>query len=70
MRQKQKGTRTQIVDLAEIAVELSESEMRIVSGGISVNMASCTVVKNSPNSAGFKLAGRTQYITGGDWDTD
>lgn len=69
MVQKQKGTRTQIKDLAKIAVELSEREMRIVSGGISVNMIACAV--NSPSSAMlFGRGNRTNIVTGNDWDSD
>ena len=69
MLQKQKGTRTQIKDLAEIAVELSEREMRIVSGGISVNMLACAV--NSPPSSAMLFGrGGTNIGTGNDWDSD
>lgn len=68
MIQKQKGTRTQIEDLAEIAVELSEREMRIVSGGVSVNMRACAV--NSPSSSAMLFGGCTNVATGNDWDCD
>jgi hypothetical protein len=68
MLQKQKCTRTQITDLAEIAVELSDREMRIVSGGISVNMRSCAV--NISSSGGTLFAGCTNVATGQDWDCD
>ena len=39
---KQKGTRTQITNLADVAVELSDREMRIVSGGILASIFACS----------------------------
>jgi hypothetical protein len=64
---KQKAMRTQITDLSEIAVELSEREMRIVSGGLRTNGMAC-----SPLFApvGGSFLPRTSYITGGDHDSD
>ena len=61
----QKSTRTQITDLPEIAVELSEREMRVVSGGLA-STAGC----NSVASAGGSLMDTTQKLTNSDWDTD
>lgn len=63
---KQKDTRTQIVDLPETAVELSEREMRIVSGGLASKLASCYTATATVGG----LADKTQYNTNGDWDTD
>jgi hypothetical protein len=38
----QKVTRTQITDLPEIAAELSERELRIVSGGLTASAMACS----------------------------
>jgi hypothetical protein len=38
----QKVTRTQITDLPEIAAELSERELRIVSGGLTTGAMACS----------------------------
>lgn len=70
MTQKQKGKRTQIADLAEIAVELSEREMRIVSGGISANMLACAVNIPPGSAMLFGRGGCTNVATGNDWDCD
>lgn len=64
----QKGTRTRIADIPEIAVELSEREMRIVSGGLTAIWRGCSVVPLL--QAGVSIRPRTQYNTNGDWDTD
>jgi len=61
-----KDTRTQIIDLPEIAVELSERDLRIVTGGLTARLA-CNAA-SSANVSG--LMGKTNYVTGGDWDTD
>ena len=66
MFQKSKITRTQIADLPEINVELTESDMRIVSGGLKSGVYGCGV-----RVASVSLRGdRTQYNTNGDWDSD
>ncbi len=57
MSQNQKATRTQINDLPEMDVELSEDEMRIVSGGYAAPTNKIT---------GSSLA----CFAGGDWDPD
>jgi hypothetical protein len=67
MLQKQQGTRTQITDLAEIAVELSDREMRIVSGGILATVLACAV--HSPPISG-SLGSRSNTTNDGDHDTD
>jgi hypothetical protein len=65
MTPKQQGTRTQIKDLPEIAIELPEKELRIVSGGLrSIGAISCY------SSVAMVIGDRTQYVTGGDWDSD
>ncbi len=48
---KQNAIRTQITDLEEIAVELSEREMRIVSGGLTPTARACVAVIYGPNNA-------------------
>jgi hypothetical protein len=58
MTTKSKATRTQITDLPEIAVELTEQEMRIVSGG-----ARSTQQKTNKTTACSPTGGL-------DWDTD
>ena len=63
---KQKDTRTQIADLPETAVELSEREMRIVSGGLASKSLACYTASAKVGG----LADKTQYNTNGDWDTD
>jgi len=69
MTQKSKATRTEIRDLPEIAVELTEEEMRITAGG--------ALASGTSSTTSFRSLGKTQYITyslacvaGGDWDTD
>jgi hypothetical protein len=64
---KQKAMRTQITDLPEIAVELSEREMRIVSGGLTSTARACSAFITQ---IGGNMRPRTQYNTSGDWDTD
>jgi hypothetical protein len=59
-----KGTRTQIKDLPHNVVQLPEEELRIVTGGLISKGLGC----NAPVMTA--LAGRTEYITGGDHDTD
>jgi lactobin A/cerein 7B family class IIb bacteriocin len=72
----QKDTRTQITDLPEVSVELSEREMRIVSGGLAPRVGGCGVValaasaKMVSGGIGGSLGDKTQYNTNGDWDTD
>jgi hypothetical protein len=64
MSSNQKSTRTQITDLPEIAVQMQEEELRIVSGGlISRNFSCYSPIKST-------LAGVTNVATGQDWDTD
>jgi len=61
-----KSTRTQIQDLPEISAELSEREMRIVTGGLLAVMA-CSALAFAP----IAMVDRTSYITGrGDHDSD
>jgi hypothetical protein len=55
-----KASRTQIYDLPEHAVELSDVDMRIVSGGLT-SLQACY----SANATT-----RTNKATGQDWDTD
>ena len=64
---KQKAMRTGITDLSEIAVELSEREMRIVSGGLSTNGLACSAF--IPQVVG-SMRPRTNVATGQDWDSD
>jgi hypothetical protein len=68
MFQKSKITRTQIADLPEINVELSDRELRIVSGGLRpvMNCVSRVPVKKSSFSSGTA----TDYNTSGDHDPD
>jgi hypothetical protein len=58
----QKVTRTQITDLAEIAVELSERELRIVSGGLTASAMACSPMVTT------QIGGRIYRGTGGDGD--
>jgi hypothetical protein len=64
---KEKATRTRMTDLPQIAVELSDREMRIVSGGLKAGAMACFQFVAPPSGS---LRGTTQYNTGGDWDTD
>jgi hypothetical protein len=64
---KHKSLRTRITDLAEIAVELSAREMRIVSGGLAPFAMACA--PNIAQTSG-SMRPRTGYITGGDHDSD
>jgi hypothetical protein len=64
---KQTATRTQISDLPEIAVELSEREMRVISGGLT-NMLACFQATPSKLTRGLQA---TSSITApADHDTD
>jgi hypothetical protein len=65
MTQKQKGARTQITDLPEITVELSENELRIVSGGLRP-IHSCY----ANNASASMISGESNVATGQDWDSD
>jgi hypothetical protein len=56
-----KTTRTEINDIPETSVELSELEMRVVSGGLSSQLA-CYSARG--------LAAPTNVLTGQDWDSD
>jgi hypothetical protein len=56
-----KTTRTEINDIPETSVELSELEMRIVSGGLASQLA-CYSASG--------LAAATNVHTGQDWDSD
>ncbi len=74
MSQKLKTARTQIADLPEVAVEMSDQDMQSVSGGLSLvsgGLKSKTVGCNSrvmlASSSGLN---GTNVITNGDWDTD
>lgn len=58
----QKVTRTQITDLPEIAAELSERELRIVSGGLTASVMACSPLVTT------KIGGRIYRGTGGDGD--
>jgi hypothetical protein len=53
-----KTNRTHINDLPEQAVELSDVDMRIVSGGM-LSLQAC-----------YSAQVKTNKTTGGDWDTD
>jgi len=64
MLAKHKGTRTQIADLPQNVIQLPEEELRIVTGGLISKGLGC----NAPVVTA--LAGRTEYNTGGDHDTD
>lgn len=67
MFQKSKITRTQIADLPEIDVELSDKELRIVSGSLRAVLScySRVAVKKSSFSGT-----PTDYNTSGDHDAD
>jgi hypothetical protein len=65
--EKHTATRTQITDLPEIAVELSEREMRVISGGLT-NMLACFQAVPSKLTRGLQA---TSSITApADHDTD
>ena len=61
-----KTKRTLISNLPEIAVELSEREMRIVSGGLSGAGFAC----QAAHVGKFRGALVTNFNTGGDHDSD
>ena len=63
------NTRTQIANLSETDVELSEREMRVVSGGLTPRIAMC-FAGTTLAGVGVSLMDKTQYNTQGDWDTD
>jgi hypothetical protein len=65
-RQK-KALQTQIADLAATPVELTEREMRVVSGGFSSTITACAVY--APPSAGF-AAPSYGTINDGDHDVE
>jgi hypothetical protein len=73
MFQKSKITRTQIADLPE----LTESEMRDVSGGLISDMRivsgglrpGVTCISRVAVKSSLKGT-KTEYVTNGDWDTD
>jgi|HubBroStandDraft_1064217.scaffolds.fasta_scaffold08325_5 hypothetical protein len=56
-----KTMRTEINDIPETSVELSELEMRVVSGGLASLLACYSA---------SALAGSTNVHTGQDWDSD
>ena len=58
MLPNQDGTRTQITDLPEKADELSDEDLRIVSGGL--------MARGTNKITGSAL----MCVRGGDWDTD
>lgn len=76
MFQKSNITRTQIADLPE----LTESDMRSVSGGLKSAISDMRIVsgglKSGVYGCGVRIASvslrgdRTQYNTNGDWDSD
>jgi hypothetical protein len=65
-----KTKRAEINDLPEIAVELSERDMRVVSGGLTSNLACYSALSVGTTKAGAALMDKTTYNTNGDWDTD
>ena len=68
MSPNQKGTRTQITDLPEMNVELSDKEMRVVSGGLKSRFSCYSrVAVTTAMVAGLE---RTNVATGNDWDYD
>jgi len=68
----QKSTRTQITNLPEIAVELTEREMRIVSGGFTSNVRGCSPIALPPGEPIAAIGRRvpTNTNNGGDHDSD
>jgi hypothetical protein len=65
--EKQTATRTQITDLPEIAVELSEREMRVISGGLT-NMLAC--FQAAPSKLTRGLQATSTICAPADHDTD
>jgi hypothetical protein len=65
--EKQTATRTQISDLPEIAVELSEREMRVISGGLT-NMLAC--FQATPSNLTRGLQATSSITAPADHDTD
>jgi len=63
----QMQTRTQIMDLPEIAVELSEREMRVISGGLT-NLLACSQV--APSKLTLGLQATSTICAPADHDTD
>lgn len=59
------GLLTRIEDLSQVAVELTEREMRVISGGSSAAAFACHSNQRRPI-----FGGQTQWNTNGDWDTD
>ncbi len=75
MRVKQKSTRIHITDLPEVAVDLSENDLRMVSGGLTglrIVSGGLGAARGCGGRVAMRtsLAERTQYVTDGDWDTD
>ena len=62
--------RTEINDLPEIAVELSERDMRVVSGGLTSNVSCYSALSVGTTKASAALMDKTNYVTVADWDTD
>lgn len=65
--EKQKATRTQITDLPEIAIELSEREMRVISGGLT-NTLAC--FQGAPVKVGLGLQATSTICAPADHDAD
>jgi hypothetical protein len=62
--------RTRINDLPETSVELSDAEMRIVSGALTSTLACYSNMSvGSSHAAMSFLGGLTNVHTGNDWDT-
>ena len=65
--EKQAATRTQITNLPEIAVELSEREMRVISGGLT-NVLAC--FQAAPSKLTLGLQATSTICAPADHDTD
>lgn len=71
MFQKSKITRTQIADLPEINVELSDKELRIVSGGLtSGTYSGGTTIHGGTLNEAHMTKKRVNTATGQCWDYD
>jgi hypothetical protein len=68
MSKNSKITRTQIADLPEINVELSDNELRIVSGGLKAAFMCFSRVAVTSTTA--RRGVPTDYNTNGDHDAD
>lgn len=64
-----KATRTQITDLPEFVVELSEREMRVISGGLTNIMACQLRAAPLKSTLGVRPA-TDQWTAPGDHDAD